>query len=143
MTLIVYFLLLDTLSVLYDLLNILIIVLPIHVVRIEEIIDDDKPVKENDVSRPKNKKSKSRGSVDKDNSQKEIAVKSDNEIPVMESEDEDGFPISGKKEASVQNTEEKKVEEKATEKKGKDNDASLKSIKRKIHAIAEDGDQLR
>lgn len=110
--------------------------------RIEEIIDDEEPVKENDASQPKKKKSKSCGSDDNDNSQKQIAVKTGNESPVMESEDEDGFPISVKKEASVQNTEEKKVEEKALGKKGKDNVASMKSIKRKIDAIAEDGDQL-
>lgn len=119
---------------------------PSHVpksgVRIEEIIDDEEPVKENDASQPKKKKSKSCGSDDNDNSQKQIAVKTGNESPVMESEDEDGFPISVKKEASVQNTEEKKVEEKALGKKGKDNVASMKSIKRKIDAIAEDGDQL-
>lgn len=120
---------------------------PSHVpksgVRIEEINDDEEPVKENDASQPKKKKIKSCGSDDNDKSQKLIAVKSGNGSPVMESEDEDGFPISGKKEASVQNTEEKKVEEKATGKKGNDNDASVKSTKRKIHSIAEDGDQLR
>lgn len=110
--------------------------------RIEEINDDEEPVKENDASQPKKKKSKSLGSDDNDISQKQIAVKSGNESPVMESEDEDGFPVSGKKEASVQNTKEKKVEEKATGKKGKDYDASVKSAKRKIHSIAEDEDQL-
>ncbi|KAL1813849.1 peptidyl-prolyl cis-trans isomerase FKBP53 [Daucus carota subsp. sativus] len=114
-------------------------------VRIEEIIDDEEPVKENNGSRLKKKKSKSVGSDDNDNSQKQIAVRSGIDSSVMESEDEDGFPIStpGTKDTSVQNTGEKKVADKATEKKGKDNDASIKSIKRKIQAVAEDVNQLR
>lgn len=61
-------------------------------VRIEEIVDDEKP-DELPVTEQSKKKDK-RGSDNDDGSQKQIVLKSSNSVPVLESEDEDGFPIS-------------------------------------------------
>lgn len=120
-----------------------------HIVRIEEIIDDEKPANENGTSqRPKKKKNKLSGSDGNDNSPRQIVVKSGSGVPVMESEDEDGFPISSpdKRKSNFPNTEEKTevkdkgIDEGAKKKKEKDDTVSSKTVKRKIHG---DGDQLR
>ena len=50
--------------------------------------------KKNNGSWLKKKKSKSVGSDENNNTQKQIVVRSDIDSSVMESEDEDGFPIS-------------------------------------------------
>ncbi|KAI3783805.1 hypothetical protein L1987_42892 [Smallanthus sonchifolius] len=61
-------------------------------VRIEEIIDDEKP-NENAVSEQSKKKNKRASNNDCD-TQQQIVLKSASSVPVLESEDEDGFPIS-------------------------------------------------
>ncbi|KAI3705932.1 hypothetical protein L1987_76181 [Smallanthus sonchifolius] len=62
-------------------------------VRIEEIIDDEKPT-ENAVSEQSKKKNKRASNNDGD-TQQQIVLKSASSVPVLEeSEDEDGFPIS-------------------------------------------------
>lgn len=117
-------------------------------VRIEEIIDDEKPANENGSSqRPKKTKNKLSGSDGNDNSQRQIVVKSGTGVPVMESEDEDGFPITSadKRKSNFPNTEEKAevkdkgIDEGAKKKKEKDDTVSSKTVKRKIHG---DADQL-
>ncbi|KAL3341957.1 hypothetical protein AABB24_026130 [Solanum stoloniferum] len=61
-------------------------------VRIEEILEDEKPTDENGTSKkPKKKKNQSNGI---DDSERQIVVKGNTDSPLMESEDEDGFPIS-------------------------------------------------
>lgn len=61
-------------------------------VRIEEILEDEKPTDENGTSKkPKKKKSQSNGIDDSD---RQIVVKGNTDSSLMESEDEDGFPIS-------------------------------------------------
>ncbi|ESQ54769.1 hypothetical protein EUTSA_v10025104mg [Eutrema salsugineum] len=56
---------------------------------IEEIEDEEKPAKDNKAKRPKKK---SQASKD-ENANKQIIVKESANAPVLESEDEDGFPI--------------------------------------------------
>ncbi|KAI7733138.1 hypothetical protein M8C21_013291 [Ambrosia artemisiifolia] len=60
-------------------------------VRIEEIVDDEKP-NENAVS--KQAKKNKQASNNADDNQQQIVLKSSSSVPVLESEDEDGFPIS-------------------------------------------------
>ncbi|KAM0061754.1 putative peptidylprolyl isomerase [Helianthus debilis subsp. tardiflorus] len=66
--------------------------LPNGGVRIEEIVDDEKP-DESAVSEQAKKKNK-QASNNADDRQKQIVLKSSSNVPVLESEDEDGFPIS-------------------------------------------------
>ncbi|GJR74184.1 peptidyl-prolyl cis-trans isomerase FKBP53 [Tanacetum coccineum] len=61
-------------------------------VKIEEIVDDEKP-DELPVTEQSKKKNK-QGSDNDDGSQKQTVLKSSDSVPVLESEDEDGFPIS-------------------------------------------------
>ncbi|XP_076919086.1 peptidyl-prolyl cis-trans isomerase FKBP53-like [Bidens hawaiensis] len=61
-------------------------------VRIEEIVDDEKQ-NENAVSEHSKKKNK-RASKNDDSYSKQTISRSSSRVPVMESEDEDGFPIS-------------------------------------------------
>lgn len=106
-------------------------------VRIEEIFDDDKLVNENGGSkRPKKKNSKSNESDDI--SQQQIVVKDATGLPILESEDEDGFPVSSGKEKT------EKVKDKATveEMKAEDEPARIKNVKRKIDAIKETDEGL-
>lgn len=56
-------------------------------------MEDKKPADENDMSK-RPKKKKNQPSEGHENSDKQIVVKSNNSGPVLESEDEDGFPIS-------------------------------------------------
>lgn len=101
-------------------------------VRIEEIVDEEKPANENAVSKRSKKKNERNGSSDNNDTQQQIVDKSGPGVQVMESEDEDGFPIS----SPGKNKNEK------LKKKAKD-DPSTKSIKRKIDAILQDGDKAR
>ncbi|KAK3040103.1 hypothetical protein RJ639_027829, partial [Escallonia herrerae] len=118
-------------------------------VRIEEIHDDEKSVNGNSMSkRPKKKDTALSVSDDGENSWKQIMV-SGSSVPIIESEDEDGFPLSpaGKTHVEVLNTKEKagEVKEKRSGKKKKvdDNPGRSKIGKRKIDAIIQDGDQAR
>ncbi|CAN4080813.1 unnamed protein product [Withania somnifera] len=64
-------------------------------VKIEEILEDEKPIVENGTSkRPKKKKKQSNGTDDTENSEHQIVVKGNTDSTLLESEDEDGFPIS-------------------------------------------------
>ncbi|KAL9669864.1 hypothetical protein QQ045_007414 [Rhodiola kirilowii] len=61
---------------------------------IEEIVDDEKPATENKRSKHSKKKGQLSGNGDSDASQKQIVVKHTSGVPMSESEDEDGFPVS-------------------------------------------------
>lgn len=61
---------------------------------IEEIVDDEKPTNVNGQFKQLKKKNQSSGSEDNTNSQRQIVIRGDSSVPVLESEDEDGFPIS-------------------------------------------------
>ncbi|KAL3373557.1 hypothetical protein AABB24_005505 [Solanum stoloniferum] len=93
-------------------------------VRIEEILEDEKPTDENGTSKkPKKKKNQSNGI---DYSERQIVVKGNTGSPQMESEDEDGFPISAPSENKTKSVRSKKTDgtkdqdtgEEAGEKKG-------------------------
>ncbi|XP_022890284.1 peptidyl-prolyl cis-trans isomerase FKBP53-like isoform X2 [Olea europaea var. sylvestris] len=106
-------------------------------VRIEEIVDDEKPVNENGVSkRAKKKKSQSNVSDDNVNSDRQLVVKGGHDVPVLESEDDDGFPVSASREIKDDN-----ADEEALKKKPK-TEASKKS-KRKIDAVGRDAEHPR
>uniref|UniRef100_A0A803NX48 peptidylprolyl isomerase n=1 Tax=Cannabis sativa TaxID=3483 RepID=A0A803NX48_CANSA len=80
---------------------------------IEEIEDDEKPTSKTGQSKPQ-KKNQSKGSEDSKNSQHQAIVKKDS-VPVLESEDEDGFPVSNKH-GSNSNVQKPELEENSDEK---------------------------
>ncbi|KAF8084117.1 hypothetical protein N665_0733s0006 [Sinapis alba] len=89
---------------------------------IEEIEDEEKPVKDD-----KTKRSKKKSQASKDNNaNKKIVVKGSDHAPVLESEDEDGFPIP------KENTPE--PEKKSAEKMDFDDDEQSSNKKRKAKA---------
>ncbi|KAK9914108.1 hypothetical protein M0R45_037904 [Rubus argutus] len=106
-----------------------------------EEIEDDKPTNGKSQSKPLLKNNQSNGSEDNTNSQHQI-VKRGAGVPVLESEDEDGFPISTKNKTNVEKpesaTEQKdKVTEKTKKKKAKDADDAV-GLKRKVENIDQD-----
>ncbi|KAF7813308.1 peptidyl-prolyl cis-trans isomerase FKBP53 [Senna tora] len=109
---------------------------------IEEIVDDDKPESGDASSKKLKKKDQMANSK---NSQLQV-VRGDKRVPVLESEDEDGFPIStsDKGESDSQKAEEEvkelkhKKTEKANKKKVKDDDHAA-TLKRKVEGA--DGDE--
>ncbi|KAI5670192.1 hypothetical protein M9H77_10556 [Catharanthus roseus] len=100
-------------------------------VKIEEIVDDENPNNENGISKQtKKKKSQtSKSSADNGDSQKQI-VKGGSAVAVLESEDEDGFPISSPGDEQDKN-------------KDKNDVVHEKSLKRKIAAVDQDGEGSR
>lgn len=115
---------------------------------IEEIVDDDKPTNGNgQLHRKKKNQSK-----DHSESQKQIVVKNRG-VPVLESEDEDGFPVSAthksnsnilEPEGEAEQTEEKITEKtkKKKKKKAKDGDDAT-GLKRKVESVDQDDHQER
>ncbi|KAJ8552765.1 hypothetical protein K7X08_020158 [Anisodus acutangulus] len=91
-------------------------------VKIEEILEDEMPTDENGTSKkPKKKKNQSNGT---DDSERQIVVKGNTDSPLLESEDEDGFPISAPRESKTKSARSKKSdgvkeEENGTSKKPK------------------------
>ncbi|GAV89419.1 FKBP_C domain-containing protein [Cephalotus follicularis] len=116
---------------------------------IEEITEDGNPATENNQSKRQKEKNQSSDSEDKINSQKQIALKSNSDVTVYESEDEDGFPTSAshKSEAVLQdpNTEVDEVTDNRTsketkkKKKVKEDSAPTTSKKRKVKNTDENG----
>ncbi|XAR71792.1 Peptidylprolyl isomerase [Bertholletia excelsa] len=118
---------------------------------IEEIFDDEKPANENATSKQgkKNQSSNSDGNI---NTERQIIVKGNTDGMVLESEDEDGFPVSlpDKSKADAPSIERKEEENKdkitdvkAKKKKAKDDKGGGKSLKRKVDAIVENDEQKR
>ncbi|KAF9668259.1 hypothetical protein SADUNF_Sadunf15G0110400 [Salix dunnii] len=127
--------------------------IPSDGVVIEGITEDDQPEKENGKSKrlkkkKKKKKNQSSDQEDQNNSQGQIVLKRDAGISVLESEDEDGFPISSssKKTVTVQellaeiNEQKEKETTQETKKKiaREDNDDTA-GKKRKVKSIDQDG----
>ncbi|XP_077235534.1 peptidyl-prolyl cis-trans isomerase FKBP53-like [Tasmannia lanceolata] len=118
-------------------------------VKIVEIIEDEKPTNGNGTLKRLKKKNQISDSDGDDGSQKQIVIKGS--IVVLESEDEDGFPISPMlKKHDVQNTEVEEETDKKTTKKGKrrekktkDESDQVTSLKRKVDAIGQNGDSAR
>ncbi|XP_011076280.1 peptidyl-prolyl cis-trans isomerase FKBP53 [Sesamum indicum] len=120
-------------------------------VRIEEIVDEEKSTNENGTSkRAKKKKLQSSMSNDNENSNRQIVVKAGTGVPILESEDEDGFPLPArgnksisKSEAKLEDTNNERIGEKTQKKNEKDDVAHIKSLKRKIDAVGQDGEPAR
>lgn len=115
------------------------------IVRIEEIVDDEKPTNENGMSkRMKRKKTQSSMSDDNENSNRQIVPKAGTGVPMFESEDEDGFPISArenksdisKSEAALEEAKDERIGEKTQSKSEKT--APGKILKRKSDAVSQD-----
>ena len=114
---------------------------------IEEIVDEEKPAGGNGQSkRQKKKKNQSNGSEDDTNPQHQIVVRGESGINVLESEDEDGFPISSKNETKF-NLQKPKAEvkptdnktEKTKKKKAQEYGDGTTNLKRKVDNIDEEG----
>ncbi|XP_009372915.1 peptidyl-prolyl cis-trans isomerase FKBP53 [Pyrus x bretschneideri] len=109
---------------------------------IEEIEDDEKPANGNSQSKRQVKKNQSNDSEKNTNSQHQIVVKKNAGVTVLESEDEDGFPISTKQKTNIEKpeaaTEQKdnKITEKTKKKKVKDGEAV--GSKRKVEDVHQD-----
>lgn len=108
-------------------------------------MDDEKPTNGNGQSKRQKKKNQANSSEDKKNSQNQIVVRGETGIPVLESEDEDGFPISTdhesksnfkNPEAEAKSTDDKK--EKTKKKKAQDGDDG-NNLKRKVESIDQEG----
>ncbi|KAJ7975569.1 Peptidylprolyl isomerase [Quillaja saponaria] len=111
---------------------------------IEEIVDDEKPTDGGGHSKRPNKKNQTSNVENSGNSQQQIVVRGDTGFPVLESEDEDGFPISttDKNKSDAQKaygkTKEKhKKTEKFNMKDSEDGDTT--SLKRKVESVDQDG----
>lgn len=110
-------------------------------VKIEEIFDDEKPADESGLSKQKKKKKHQKNDLnDNNNSEKQIVVKGSHQVPVLESEDEDGFPVSGK------SIDKESKESKGDDAPGKQDAIDLgceKQSKRKIDAVSQDSEHSR
>ncbi|XP_031093853.1 peptidyl-prolyl cis-trans isomerase FKBP53 [Ipomoea triloba] len=100
-------------------------------VKIEEIVEDKKPADESDLSK-RPKKKKNQPSKGHENSDKQIVVKSNNSVPVLESEDEDGFPIST---SPKSNSDAVTNKLKSQENEDHETDQKVQKGKRKIDAV--------
>ncbi|KAL2920529.1 Peptidyl-prolyl cis-trans isomerase FKBP53 [Bienertia sinuspersici] len=110
-------------------------------VSIEEILDDEKDPSEDGGTERAKKKKKHLAIADKE-AEQQIAAKSDDTASFLESEDDDGFPVSRAAKSSSENSEanltagiakESKKKKKMDE--AKDDGGSVKSLKRKVDAI--------
>ncbi|XWS61037.1 hypothetical protein CRYUN_Cryun07bG0091400 [Craigia yunnanensis] len=114
---------------------------------IEEIVDDEEPTNGNAESKRFKKKNKLTVSEDKNNSQHQLVVKKAAGVTVLESEDEDGFPVSAsrKSEEAIQQPqpETEKRREKLTTEEGKKTTKDGSDKKRKVKSTDEDGQQER
>ena len=106
-------------------------------------MDDEKPTNGNVESKRLKKKIKLTNSEDKNNSHRQLVVKRGAGMTVLESEDEDGFPVSAshKSEDAIQDPqpETKKQEEKLTTEEGKKKRKDGSEKKRKVKSTDEDG----
>ncbi|KAL3524187.1 hypothetical protein ACH5RR_017021 [Cinchona calisaya] len=126
---------------------------PIHKsgVKIEEIVDDEMQM-EDAKSRQTKKKNKKRESNNNESSGKQLVVRGTSVIPELESEDEDGFPISSPAKrktddltsrVTADGTGDENTGKEAQQKKGKDYFGPSRNLKRKIDNVGQDGEQSR
>ena len=116
-------------------------------------MDDKKPTKEVAISKQTKKKGNHEGESDKkENSGKELVVRGTSVTPILESEDEDGFPISSpvkrKKDdlitrVTANETQDDNAGDEAIQKKGKDDFAPNRSLKRKTDVVGQDDEHSR
>ncbi|XP_058205231.1 peptidyl-prolyl cis-trans isomerase FKBP53 isoform X2 [Rhododendron vialii] len=118
---------------------------------IEEILDDEKPADGNGIAKRGKKKAQFSTSYDNGDSERQLILKSDTGASILESEDEDGFPISSpqKNKADAGSIKGKAGQNKDTRtddesKKGTKGDrACVEILKRKVDAILQVGEQKR
>ncbi|KAL4363241.1 hypothetical protein GQ457_04G012620 [Hibiscus cannabinus] len=117
---------------------------PSHVpnsgVVIEEIMDDEKPTSGNEESKRSKRKNKLNGSEEQKNSQHQLVVKRGAGVTDLETEDEDGFPVS----ASHKSEETQPETEKQRENLTSEEDKAIKDVgekKRKAKSIDEESQQ--
>lgn len=118
---------------------------------IEEILDDEKPADGNGIAKRGKKKTQFSTSYDNGNSERQLILKSDTVASILESEDEDGFPISSpqKNKADAPSANGKAGQNKDTriddgsKKEAKGDRARVESLKRKVDAILDVGEQKR
>ncbi|KAL1558887.1 peptidylprolyl isomerase [Salvia divinorum] len=106
-------------------------------VKIEEIVDEEKPTDENGMS----KRAKKKKTVGNENSKSQIVPKAGTSVPVLESEDDDGFPVHAcdkKSEANLDKTVNESIPKKSQEKSKKADAASERNLKRKSGALDQD-----
>ena len=121
------------------------------VVVIEEIVDDEKATSENPGTKQSKKKKQLADSNNEKKGEQQIVVKGTSGTSVLESEDEDGFPVSLSRETETNSeileaktttgtaegkiTKKKKIEVEEAE--------SLRSLKRKVESIDKNDEQKR
>ncbi|KAJ9139979.1 hypothetical protein P3X46_030667 [Hevea brasiliensis] len=118
---------------------------------IEEIVDDDKPTNGNgQPKRSKKKNNKSNDHEDQNNSQQQIVIRGATDASVLESEDEDGFPVtaSQKSEDVVQDLQaevavQKEKRGKEIKKKARDGNDDAAGKKRKVKSTEQYGQPIR
>ncbi|KAJ7970067.1 Peptidylprolyl isomerase [Quillaja saponaria] len=98
---------------------------------IEEIVNDEKPTDGSGQAKRPKKKNQIINLENSGNSHQQIGIRGGSDFPVLESEDEDGFPIST---THKSNSNTQKVEKK-TKKKGDD----APNLKRKDESVDQDG----
>lgn len=113
----------------------------IPAVVIEEITEDDKPAKGNSLSK-KQKKNRPSDSEDNSQSQRQIVVRNTSSITLVESEDEDGFPLSLSHggDAAILNPEAVSKQKKETigESKKKIDEVEANNQKREVESVEQD-----
>ncbi|XP_077231937.1 peptidyl-prolyl cis-trans isomerase FKBP53-like [Tasmannia lanceolata] len=120
---------------------------PKNEAEIAEIVDDQKSANGNGTHRRLKKKFQISDSDGDGGSEKQI-IKTSN-TPVLESEDEDDFPISSIfkkhdiKKSKAKEKLDKKTDEECMTKKAKDESHRVTCLKRKVDAIDQDGDSTR
>uniref|UniRef100_A0A6N2KL49 peptidylprolyl isomerase n=1 Tax=Salix viminalis TaxID=40686 RepID=A0A6N2KL49_SALVM len=121
---------------------------------IEEITEDDKPTKENGKSKRLKKKKKNLPSdkEDQNNPQQQIVLKRDKGISVLESEDEDGFPMSSsakskdtvqEQQAVLDGQKDKEMIQETNKKMTNEDNENTTMKKRKAKTIHQDGQPER
>ncbi|KAG5558434.1 hypothetical protein RHGRI_008389 [Rhododendron griersonianum] len=116
---------------------------------IEEILDDEKPADGNGIAKRGKKKTQFNTSYNNGDSERQLILKSATGASILESEDEDGFPISSpqKNKADAASIKGKAGQNKDTRtddesKKGAKGDrACVEILKRKVDAILQVGEQ--
>ncbi|KAK8686641.1 hypothetical protein V6N13_125664 [Hibiscus sabdariffa] len=108
---------------------------------IEEIMDDEKPTSGNDESKRSKRKNKLTGSEEQKNSQPQLVVKRGAGVTDLETEDEDGFPVSASHKSEETQPETEKQRENLTTEEDKKTIKDVGEKKRKAKSIDEESQQ--
>lgn len=116
-------------------------------------MDDEKTAKEEAASRKTKKKKNQKGESNKNESSgKQLVVRGTSGVPILESEDEDGFPISSPSKRKVDDltsrvsadeTRDESTGNETRQKKSKDDFGPYGNLKRKIDVVGQDGEKSR